>query len=203
MGLPIPFPADLPMLLVGERAQAGAFPLWLAVVCFEVLAIAGTTALFLLSKGPGRAAILRFGPKVGLTRERLRRAAALLERRGRPALAIGRGAPGLRRITVIAAGGSGMSARRALPALILGSSVFLQLHLFLGFFLGGAARRAFHAAEGPTLVALAVLVVAALAFWVVRRGRRTGGEAWTEAACPACVALGALTEGQPGGRDSR
>ena len=36
----------------------------------------------------------------------------------------------------MAAGGSGLSLRKALPALALGSSVFLQLHLFLGYVLG-------------------------------------------------------------------
>jgi hypothetical protein len=33
---------------------------------------------------------------------------------------------------------------------------------------------------------------------IVRRGRRVGAEAWTEAACPACLVLGAL-----GDRESR
>jgi membrane protein DedA with SNARE-associated domain len=200
-GLPIPFPADLLMLLVGERAAAGAFPLWLAMVAFEVLAVLGTVALFMFSRGPGRALIVRLGPRVGLSKERLDRAGSLLERRGLVALAIGRGAPGLRRVTVVAPGGSGLSARRALPALILGASVFLQLHLFLGYFLGSAARRVFHRAEGPALLVLGLLVLGALAFWLIRRGRRPGQEAWTEAACPACVVLGAVTEGQPGGRE--
>jgi hypothetical protein len=40
---------------------------------------------------------------------------------------------------VIAAAVSGLSARRALPALILGSSVFLQVHLVLGLLLGPLA----------------------------------------------------------------
>jgi hypothetical protein len=35
-------------------------------------------------------------------------------------------------------------------------------------------------------------------FWLVRRGRRAGAQAWTEAACPACLALGLLSERLPG-----
>ena len=38
-GVPIPVPADLVMLLVGERAAAGAVPLWLALTAFEMVAI--------------------------------------------------------------------------------------------------------------------------------------------------------------------
>jgi hypothetical protein len=62
-GVPIPVPADLVMFTVGERVAAGKFPLWLAVVAFEVIAVLGTTALFLAcrvrpsgsSRGSGRA----------------------------------------------------------------------------------------------------------------------------------------------------
>ena len=140
-GVPIPLPADFVMLLVGERAAAGAIPIWLAVVAFEAVAILGTAALFLVCRGPGHALVHRLGPRVGLTEERLGRVTALVERRGRPALAIGRGTPGLRTVTVVAAGGSGLGLGRALPALALGASVFLQLHLLLGYILGGLPAR--------------------------------------------------------------
>ena len=109
-------------------------------------------------------------------------------------MTVGRAVPGFRTITVLAAGGSGVAARRALPALVLGSSLFLQLHLFLGFFLGPVARQALDDARGPTLVVIGLLLVGGIAFWLVRRGRRAGAEGWAEAACPACLALEALSE---------
>lgn len=196
-GLPIPVPSDLVMLLVGERVAAGAFPLWAAVVVFELVAVVGTTVLFLACRGPGHALIARLGPRVGLTDERLARATALLARRGRPALALGRGTPGLRTVTVVAAGGSGLRLHRALPALVLGSSVFLQLHLFLGFVLGSTARDAVDRARGPALLAVVVLAVAGIGFWLLRRGPRAGSQALSEACCPACLALGLLSEHQP------
>jgi membrane protein DedA with SNARE-associated domain len=189
IGIPIPIPADLVMLLVGERAAAGAFPLWAAVLAMEVLAIVGSAGLFLIARGPGHAFIERLGPRVGLTANRLDRASALVERRGRSALAIGRATPGLRTVTVIAAGGSGVSLRRALPALALGASIFLQLHLVLGYVLGPAARDALDAARGPMILVVVVLAAVALAIWFARRGNRAGAQAFTEAACPLCLAL--------------
>ncbi|MGH8983841.1 MAG: hypothetical protein ACRDY6_08195, partial [Acidimicrobiia bacterium] len=102
--------------------------------------------------------------------------------------------PGLRTITVVAAGGSGLSARRALPALVLGSSVFLQLHVFLGYFLGEPARELIDRATVPAMLAVGVLAIAAAVFWFARRGRRGGAQAWAEAACPACLVLGAAGE---------
>ena len=76
-GVPIPLPADLVMFTVGQQVAAGHFPLWLAVAGFEVIAVLGTTALFLVCRGPAHRIITRFGPRLGLTEARLRRAAAL------------------------------------------------------------------------------------------------------------------------------
>src|SRR5947199_3774993 len=103
-GVPIPVPADLVMFTVGERVAAGKFPLWLAVAGFEIIAVLGTTALFLACRGPAQRIITRFGPRLGLTAARLGRAAAFAETRGRAGMALGRGTPGLRTLTVIAAG---------------------------------------------------------------------------------------------------
>jgi membrane protein DedA with SNARE-associated domain len=191
-GVPIPLPADLVMFTVGERVAAGTFPLWLAVTGFEVISVLGTTALFLACRGPAHLVIARFGPRLGLTQARVRRGAGFVEARGLPALAAGRAMPGLRTLTVVAAGASGLSRRRALPALILGSSVFLQLHLVLGLLLGPLADRAFDRAKGPAVAVLAVLILGALVFWRTRRGRRAASEAWAEAACPACIGLSFL-----------
>ena len=76
------------------------------------------TLLFSASRGPGNALVRRLGPRIGLTTERLDRAGRFIERRGRVALVIGRGTPGLRTVTAVAAGTSGLSVRRALPALL-------------------------------------------------------------------------------------
>jgi membrane protein DedA with SNARE-associated domain len=167
-----------------------------AVAGLEVIAVVGTTALFLACRGPAHRIIARFGPRLGLTEARIRRAAAFAERRGRAGLAVGRGTPGLRTLTVIAAGVSGLSGRRALPALIVGSSVFLQFHLVLGLLLGPLADRAFNQAKGPALAVVAVLVGGALVFWRARRRKRAPA-AWREATCPACIGVSLLAERVP------
>ena len=191
-GVPIPVPSDLVVLVLGERTAAGTFPLWAAILLMEVVAVVGTGALLLACRGPGRAVIGRLGPKLGLTSERLGRATALLERKGRSALAIGRATPGLRTVTVLATGSSGVSVARALPPLVLGSSVFLQLHLALGYFLGPVARDAIDSAKGPALAVLAAGALAGVALWIRKRGRHKGVQASAEACCPACMAPGLL-----------
>ena len=47
------------MLLLGERVSAGALPLGLAALALELVALAGTAALFLAARGPGRALLTR------------------------------------------------------------------------------------------------------------------------------------------------
>jgi membrane protein DedA with SNARE-associated domain len=197
-GVPVPLPADLVMFTVGERVAAGRFPLWLAVAGFEVIALVGTTLLFLACRGPAHRVIARYGPRLGLTQARVERAAAFAGKRGRPGLALGRATPGLRTLTVIAAGVSGARGRHVLPALILGSSVFLQFHLVLGLLLGPLADRAFNQAKGPALAAIALLAAGTLAFWLVRRRRKASSAgAWMEASCPACLGVTLLAERVP------
>ena len=191
-GVPVPLPSDLVMLLLGERVSAGALPLWLAAAALELVAVAGTAALFLAAGGPGRALLARVGPRLGLTGPRLALASGLLERRGWPALATGRTTPGLRTVTVVAAASSGIRAGRALPALVLGSSLFLQAHLLLGYLLGPAARDLLERARLPALV-LAAVVLVAVAALVLRRRPGRGADVVAEGACPACLALGLWT----------
>jgi membrane protein DedA with SNARE-associated domain len=193
-GVPIPVPSDLVMLLLGERVSAGALPLWLAAAALEVVAVAGTAALFLAARGPGRAVLARVGPRLGLTGPRLARASQLLERRGWMALATGRTTPGLRTVTVVAAASSGMRAVRALPALVLGSSLFLQAHLVLGYALGPAARELLEQARLPVLLAFALALLAG-AVLLLRRRRGTS-RALVEGACPACLAVEVLGGGR-------
>jgi membrane protein DedA with SNARE-associated domain len=74
-GIPVPLPADLVMFSVGERVGAGQFPLWLAVAAFEIVAVAGTAALFAacqLPEGPRHASRLT-GRQRGVVRGRVTR----------------------------------------------------------------------------------------------------------------------------------
>ena len=74
-------------------------------------------------------------------------------RSSRVMLMIGRGTPGLRTVTGAAAGASGTPARRALPPLLIGATIFTQLHLVLGALLGPLAGRAFDEAKGLATLA--------------------------------------------------
>jgi membrane protein DedA with SNARE-associated domain len=164
--------------------------LWAAVLAVEVVAIASTAALFVVCRGPGRRLVTRFGPVIGLTSERMGRATTTVERRGRAGLAIGRATPGLRTLTVVAAASAGLRQRRAVPALAIGSTVFLQVHVILGYVAGPAARDLVSHFKTPVLIAAAALAAAGVLAFLIgrRRGRANDGPAiWHEGVCPACL----------------
>ncbi len=188
-GVPVLIPADLLMLLVGERVSAGDVSLAVAVVALEVVALIGSAALFLFARGPGRLLVTRLGARVGLTEPRIDRLRARLQGRGGVVLLIGRATPGLRTITVLAASSSGLSLRRALLPLFVGSSLFLQAHLALGYAFGESARGALKAVGPVVLAVILAAAVTMLVLWLRRRSRGAAAQAWAEAACPACLGL--------------
>ena len=79
-------------------------------------------------------------------------------------------------------------------ALVLGSSLFLQAHLVLGYALGPAARELLEQARLPVLAAAAI-VLAATATLLLRRRRPRVTRVLAEGACPACLALGLVRGG--------
>jgi H+/Cl- antiporter ClcA len=97
-------------------------------------------------------------------------------------------------VTVVAAASSGVRAGRALPAFVLGSSLFLQAHLLLGYALGPAARELLDQARLPVLV-IAAVILAATATLLLRRRRPRATRVLAEGACPACLALGLVGGG--------
>lgn len=92
-GVPIPVPSDVIVVLLGEWASAGRVPVVAAVVVLEAVALVATALLFFAARGPGRALLTRFGPRLSLTAARL---AAFLHDGANRAAAPGRGAPWLR-----------------------------------------------------------------------------------------------------------
>src|SRR5258708_15094359 len=109
-GVPIPVPTDLLLLVVGERAAAGAFPAWAAAIGLEVVAIVSTTLLFFALRGPANAVISRVGHRVGLTPSRMGWATSLLERRGSGCVGVGASTPGLRSRACFAYGPGALGA---------------------------------------------------------------------------------------------
>ncbi|KZE11824.1 DedA family protein [Brevibacterium casei] len=102
---------------------------------------------------------------------RYRRAEAMIERFGAPVVAVSFLTVGLQTVVNLAAGTTGMSARRYVPALILGGSLWALIYSTVGLIGFRALAMAYAAAPGLT-VGLGVFFVLAIAGLVIglRRG---------------------------------
>src|SRR5207244_5271596 len=121
----------------------------------------------------GRPALLKAADALGF-RPALNRTTDLLQRRGAPAVFVGRLIPGLRITTTQVAGVSKISRLTFAAGLIPSVGVYLAIFVGLGALAGQPAVRLFHRAEHRFFV-IAVTVLAALALilsvrWLARRG---------------------------------
>jgi membrane protein DedA with SNARE-associated domain len=205
LGLPIPVPGDFLMLLAGVQAATGVYPLWLVILALMGAVLLAGGVQYLLARGPSRRVVYRFGRYIGLTPPRLDKAAAAVRKRGPLAVAIGTTTPGLGMLTVIAAGLAELAAMRFAGGLVTGSTLFVGLHIALGYFFGPSVLTMLDNVHLPVVPVLVALALLGLGVWLGRTllrrraGAATGqdalraAEAWTEAGCPICMVVGRLT----------
>jgi membrane protein DedA with SNARE-associated domain len=202
-GVPVPVPGDLLLLATAAQAASGRVLLWQAFGAVLAAVVLGGVAQFVLARGSGRRLLYRVGRHVGLTTTRLDRAAALVRRGGMLGIALLVLTPGVRAAAIPACGLASVPWRVFVPGLIIGSAVDVALHFALGFAGGWALAALVDPAAVPWVVlgVLLLFATAGLVGWQLLRRRRPGRAAepagvgafqsWEQAACPACLVLGA------------
>ncbi len=138
-GFPLPLPGDMAMLIAGYRVGQGRMNLFWALALLELATLVGGSILYWLGARGGRPLLYRYGRFVRLDRAKLDRAERWLEGRQATAIVLGRIMPGLRNVTVIAAGVFGVPYRTFLPAFALGSFVYIAFFFSLGMWVGPQA----------------------------------------------------------------
>ncbi|GAB4445638.1 MAG: hypothetical protein Fur0044_41870 [Anaerolineae bacterium] len=202
IGVPVPIPSDLIMITAGVQAATGDYGLLALTLGILGVILVGGSIQFLIARSAGREVIYRLGRFIGLTRERLDRAMALLQRRGATAVFFGLNIPGARAGITPAAGLARLAYPVFAPAMLGGSGIFYAWHIALGYLVGPSATELLEGINLPLLPVLVGLAVLGLLGWLFLRRRKSGQQpeestldrlhAWTEAACPACLALAAL-----------
>ncbi|OLL77056.1 MULTISPECIES: DedA family protein [unclassified Pseudonocardia] len=112
-------------------------------------------------------------------------AARTLRRHGSWAVLCARFLPVVRTMTPAAAGASGLPLRRFLPAVAVGATAWAAMHVTAGFLLREAAKEFEHAFGLLGWIVLAVVVVAGVVAWLVRRRRADARRAAAEATAGA------------------
>ena len=168
LGVPLFAPGDILMLLAGIEVARGNAILWQVLLVEQVVTMAGATLLYYASRRLGRPALVKYGGYIGMDPERLEVMEDRLRQYQFRAVVLGRLTPGLRILIVIAAGLANLEARRFLPALALGSFLYLLLYTLVGMYAGEAAIRLITQLSIP---ASALLSLLALGLRHARRSR--------------------------------
>jgi membrane protein DedA with SNARE-associated domain len=200
-GVPIPIPGDVIMLATAARVAQGKIVLWQAFLAILVALVLGGIVQFVLIRGSARRLLYRFGRYLGLTPTRLDLASEKVKRGGPISISLAILTPGVRAVTVAACGLSGLPLRTFVSGLVLGSTLFLGLHFLLGY-VGSSLLAAL-----PLPLIVGLLLVGLIGWLVIRKWQLPKSrpsevmaeafEAWHEATCPVCLALGVTTNLHP------
>jgi membrane-associated protein len=196
-GVPIPVPGDLVVIGAGAAAAAGSLDPRIALPAIVAATIAGGLVQYALIRRGGRRLILAILGRVGVTAERLEPIAGRFRRAGGRGVAVARGTPGVRILAIPAAAIAPVAALPFGLGLAVGNGLFTSAHFALGMAIGPSAASVLGGLGAAIVVIVAVLAIVGLVGWrliVQRRGSVERGtaalEAWADAACPACLALG-------------
>lgn len=192
IGLPIPIPSDLLMVGAGVQIAAGAYGPLELFAALAVASLVGGSIQFAVARSAGRAIVYRLASRVGIPADRLDRAVARVAAGGPRAVFVGLNVPGARAGVIPAAGVARLAYPRFVVAAVAGSLVFYGWHVALGYAVGPAMAALI---ERQLMLAVAVLAIVvalgAVGWWLLRR-RGLAARSWTEAACPACLAVTAI-----------
>lgn len=153
-------PGDTVKVLAGYRVAQGRAGLLETVLLFEAAALIGASMLYWVSARGGRPLLYRCARFFRCDLARLEQAEAWIRRRGAVAILFGRMIPGPRIPLVMVAGVLGMPYRSFLPALALGSLVYILPWVLLGMWGGPQALTLLGQVDlpGRVLVTIALFV---------------------------------------------
>jgi membrane protein DedA with SNARE-associated domain len=175
-------PGETAVIAGGVFAGQGNLDVAVLLGLVWAACVAGDSVSFWLGRKLGRGFILKHGPKVQITEERLQAVERFFARRGGITILIGRFVGLVRALAPFVAGASKMSYARFLPYDIVGSGLWSATFVLLGYFSWRNIDKAASIASRGTLAlgtTITVVVAAILAFKFLRtREQRDQARRW-------------------------
>ena len=182
MGPGLALPGELVKVLGGYRVAQGKTSLLWTLLLFEAATLLGASILYWMGARGGRPLVYRCAPFFHFDLARLERVETWVRHRGAVAVLLGRLIPGARLLVVLMAGVLGVPYRIFLPALALGSLVYILPWVLLGMWGGPQAMAIIGQVELPLRAVLTVALFVGLSAILVVLYRRT---AWTRQELPS------------------
>jgi undecaprenyl-diphosphatase len=177
-------PGETFLILGGVVAGQGEVSLVVLFAIVWVCAIAGDFVSFLAGRKLGRRFLVKHGPKVSITEERLQTVEAFFDRHGGKAVFLGRFVGLVRAVLPFLAGSSGMPFRRFVPYDVAGAGLWAAIPLTLGYVFWQSFDEVLDWVERGASFLGAAIVVLVLGVWLVKRfrdpERRKESVAWIE-----------------------
>jgi undecaprenyl-diphosphatase len=165
-------PGETAVIAGGVFAGQGNLELAVLLALVWACCVAGDSVSFWLGRRLGRGFLLRHGPRVKITEDRLRQVEGFFERRGGITILIGRFIGLVRALAPFVAGASKMSYARFLPYDVVGSGLWAATFVLLGYFSWRNIDRAAEIASRGTL-AIGSTVTLVVALLLAHRFLRT------------------------------
>jgi membrane protein DedA with SNARE-associated domain len=168
-------PGEFTVLLGGVIAGQGTINIFVLIAIVWACTLSGDTLSFFLGRRLGRNFLIKHGPKVRITPERLEQVDKHFERRGGSTVLVGRFIGFVRPIAPFIAGASGMRYRRFLPYSVVGTGIWGPGFCVLGYVFWQSFDQVTKIAGRATLV-FTTLVAIGVGVWWLRKKLRDPAE---------------------------
>jgi undecaprenyl-diphosphatase len=177
-------PGETVVIVGGVVAGQGQIDVIVLIGLVWVCAFAGDTVSFLLGRRLGRAFLVRHGPRVRITEQRLEQVEGFLHRHGGPTILIGRFVGLVRALAPFVAGASRMRLSTFLPYDILAAGIWSTTFCLLGYYFWQSFDQVVALAKKGALAfgATVGLVIAAIAAYRYLRvpANRANAQRWID-----------------------
>lgn len=169
----IPLPGETALIAGSALAKSGGLEIGVVIAVAAAAAIIGDSAGYAVSRRYGRRLLTRPGRTQARRMDVLTRGEAFFDRHGPKAVFFGRWITGLRVWASWLAGITHMPYRQFLMWNALGGITWAITIGLIGYIVGTAAERVIETAGLGAAILIGVLVVGALVYFHVRRGRQS------------------------------
>ncbi|MGI8571963.1 MAG: DedA family protein [Solirubrobacteraceae bacterium] len=158
-GIGLIAPGELAVILGGVSAGQGQIDLVALIVVVWACALGGDITSFILGRRLGREFLVRHGPTVGISRQRLEQVERFFAAHGGKTIIIGRFIGLVRAISPFIAGASRMPLRRFLPYTTLAAGLWAATFSTLGYAFWQSLDQLIAFTKQGTLALAAVIAV--------------------------------------------
>lgn len=174
--LGLPLPGESALIALSAAAGAGKLSLWHVVGAAYVAAVLGDNIGYLIGRRYGKAVILRYGVRLGITHAKYEKAEAIAARYGPLMVVAARFVVLLRQLNGLVAGSTGMHWAAFLGANLVGAALWVGFWSTLAYRFGHDVSIVPWIWTHLSLVAMvaipALLAVVGVLYWHLRRRER-------------------------------